>query len=100
MLGFAVCGLVGGVLLGPRFPRVWLGLTLGGTLPTFAAAVKVLAGVEPWVWRSAFRLGGEPLHLRLDAISALFLVLLALVGAAGAAYAREYWSDVNYPESA
>ena len=53
-----------------------------------------------WEWRSGFLLGGEPLHLRLDGVSALFLVLVSVVGGAGAVYAREYWSDHHHPASA
>ena len=60
----------------------------------------VLFGGADWEWRSGFLLGGEPLHLRLDAVSALFLVLLSVVGGAGGVYAREYWSDHHYPASA
>ena len=41
-----------------------------------------------WEWTSAFVLGGERVHLRLDGLSALFLVLVSIVGGAGAAYAR------------
>jgi hydrogenase-4 component B len=92
--------LAAAIVLGPRRPRLWLGLTLLGTLPTLVASLLVLAGTDAWEWRSAFPIGGEPLHLRLDAISALFLVLLNLVGAAGAVYSQEYWSDQHYPDSA
>jgi len=45
-------------------------------------------------------LGGEVVHLRLDAVSALFLALLGLVGGAGAAYGREYWTERAHPRSA
>jgi hydrogenase-4 component B len=100
LIGISVCGLVAGVVLGPRLPRLWLALTLVATSSCFAAAVQVLAGAEEWQWRSEFLLGGEPIHLRLDGLSALFLVLLNIVGAAGAVYAREYWSERDYAESA
>lgn len=40
------------------------------------------------------------LHLRFDAISALFLALVCLVGSVGAVYSREYWSDCAHPVSA
>jgi len=39
-------------------------------------------------------------HLQLDALSAFFLALLAVVGGVGSAYAREYWSDAAHPRSA
>ncbi|MHB1311277.1 MAG: proton-conducting transporter transmembrane domain-containing protein, partial [Gemmatimonadaceae bacterium] len=53
-----------------------------------------------WEWHGMMRLGGEALHLRLDGLSALFLALVAVIGAAGAVYAREYWPDARYPDSA
>ena len=88
------------VVLGVRQPRTWLALTVTGALAGLGAAVWVLLGAADWVWRSEFLLGGEPLHLRLDGVSALFLVLLSVVGGAGAVYSREYWSDHHYPASA
>jgi hydrogenase-4 component B len=36
----------------------------------------------------------------LDAVSALFLALLSVVGSAGAVYSREYWSEKSHPVSA
>jgi hydrogenase-4 component B len=39
-------------------------------------------------------------HLRLDAVSALFLALLGLVGGAGAVYGRDYWTERAHPRSA
>jgi len=53
-----------------------------------------------WDWHSALTLGGEIVHLRLDAVSALFLALLSLVGGAGAVYGREYWTEHAHPRSA
>ena len=60
----------------------------------------MLCGATDWEWRSEFLFGGEALHLRLDGLSALFLALLSVVGGAGAAYSRGYWSDHAYPASA
>ena len=43
----------------------------------FFAAVAMLAGIAAggaeWEWRNGFTVGGETLHLRLDAISALLM---------------------------
>jgi len=89
-----------GIVSGPWFSRVWVASTLAGALSGLAAAISVLLGAEDWEWRSAFRVGGELIHLRLDAVSALFLALLCVVGGAGAVYAREYWSQEHYPASA
>ncbi len=96
----AFMALTAGIAVGVKWPRVWLGLTLAGTFAALVAGLGVLLGNPDFEWRSAFLLGGEPLHLRLDGLSALFLVLVAVVGGAGAAYSREYWSDHHYPASA
>ena len=93
------------IAIGFRMSRTWLILTLIGTISGLGAALRVLLLGENWAWENgfrehAFRLGGESLHLRLDGLSALFLVLVSVVGGAGAIYSREYWSDHHYPSSA
>jgi hydrogenase-4 component B len=100
LLSIAAAALVSGILLSRWHARVWLALTVAGTAAALAAACAVLLGRDDWEWTSAFTLGGERLHLRLDGLSALFLVLLCVVGAAGAVYAHEYWSESRYPRSA
>jgi hydrogenase-4 component B len=64
------------------------------------AALMVLGGGGDWVWRGGFALGGERLSLRLDAISALFLTLLCVIGGAASVYACGYWADRGHPRSA
>lgn len=91
LIGIGACRLA---------PRLWLAATLMGVFATLAAAVVVLAGGEEWDWRSGFTVGGEAVHLRLDGISAFFLVLLCVVGGAASVYAREYWADEGHPRSA
>jgi hydrogenase-4 component B len=71
-----------------------------GLISALMAAIPILAGGADWEWRNAFLVGGEPLHLRLDAISAFFLVLLCLVGGTASTYARDYWGDKAHPRSA
>jgi hydrogenase-4 component B len=100
LLLFSLFVLSAGMVFGPRLARVWLALTVAGTGATLAAALVVLGGATDWEWRSGFPVGGEPLHLRLDGISAMFLVLLSAVGGLGAIYAREYWPDEHHAESA
>src|SRR5690349_16828241 len=100
MFGLAADGLIGGILLGLCLRCTWPARSLVGTVPMMIAAVCVLTGADVWEWRSDFPVGGEALHMRLDAISALFLALLSLIGATGAIYAREYWPDAQYPKSA
>ncbi|MDX2111049.1 MAG: proton-conducting transporter membrane subunit [Verrucomicrobiota bacterium] len=96
----AALGLGAGVAFGPGNARAWLGLTLAAVVAALVAALSVLWGGDAWEWRSAFAVGGEMLHLRLDGISAFFLVLLSVLGGAGAVYCREYWSDGKHPASA
>lgn len=100
LLLFAAFSLVAALLSGPWFSRAWLSFTLAGTTAALAAAFSILLGPTDWEWRSNLTVGGEGLHFRLDGVSALFLVLLSVVGGAGAAYAREYWPDHQYPASA
>lgn len=83
-----------------RTPRLWLGAVLTACSLAFVAGAWVLADGSAWEWRSAFPLAGEYMHFRLDGVSALFLVAVAVVGAAGAAYARGYWTDREHPASA
>jgi hydrogenase-4 component B len=80
-------------------PRCWLWTLLAGALSALGAAAWILITGGAWEWRSAFLIGGESIHLRLDGVSALFLALLAVVGGAATAYAREYWSEEAHPVS-
>jgi hydrogenase-4 component B len=98
LIAFAIWAAATG--FGPRCPRLWLALTVGGAVSGLGAALMVLLGPEDWEWRSGFPLAGEVIHLRLDALSAWFLVVVCMVGGAGAVYSREYWSDQQYPASA
>lgn len=100
LLLLAFVTLAMGIVMGASLPRTWLALTVTGTIAALSAALRVLLGHADWEWQSAFLLGGEPLHLRLDGVSALFLALLSVVSGAGAVYAREYWSDHHHPASA
>src|ERR1035437_6687108 len=100
LIVFAILVLVVAALTGAWLPRLWLTLTIAGTAAFLGAALWTLGGSAEWDWRSGFALGGERLHLRLDAISAWFLALVAVVGGAGAVYARGYWPDRARPEAA
>ncbi len=100
LLSLAAVGWVVGIASGRWFSRIWLGFTLAGAAAGLGAAVMVLFGGMDWEWRSSVAVGGEPIHLHLDALSALFLALLCGVGGAGAMYARGYWSEEHYPASA
>jgi len=100
ILVLSAVALILAAATGPRRPRVWLGLNVLGTASAFGAAVSVLVGGQSWIWRGAATMGGEHVYLRLDALSALFMALVCLVGGLGALYAMEYWSDDHYPHSA
>lgn len=100
LLTAAAAGLAAGVLTGRRTPRLWLALTVASAASALGAALLVLATGSPWEWHSAFLLGGEPVHLRLDGLSAFFLTLTSLGGGAGAVYSHEYWNDRAHPDSA
>lgn len=91
--------LLAAMVFGPRFSRLWLLFILAGTASGLGAACNVLAGAD-WEWRSAFKIGHESLHFRLDGISSLFVMLLCVLGGAGAAYSREYWPDRKFPSAA
>ncbi len=100
LLFIAGAGLLLAMVSGRAAPRLWLMGIAVGTGAALAAAVGVLAGWADWDWRSGFEIGGEQLHFRLDAISALFLALLGVVGGLGAVYAQEYWAEERHPRSA
>ena len=100
LLLLAAAATLSAIVAGPRSARAWLALILTGTVAGLAAALMVLGGSVDWEWHSDFALGGEDVHLRLDGVSALFLVLLCVVGGAATVYAQEYWSEKQYPQSA
>lgn len=100
LLAIAATGMLVGILAGWRAPRVWMAGVTAGAGAAFGAAVLTLASGEVWRLRSAARLGGEAIRLELDALSALFLALLGVLGGLGAWYGREYWSERAHPRSA
>jgi hydrogenase-4 component B len=100
LLTISGVGMLASIFAGARAPKLWLiGVLVGAAGGMGAAGVALTTGVV-WDWHSALTLGGEVVHLRLDAVSALFLALLGLVGGAGAAYGREYWTEREHPRSA
>ena len=100
MLAAAGAALALSAGAGFRLPRVWLAATVAGLACALWAGASVLAGGPAWDWRGGLSVGGVAPHLRLDGLGALFLVLLAVVGACGAVYSREYWPDAGHPRSA
>lgn len=100
LLIVAAVGMLSGILSGRFAARLWLMITLTGVMAALAAAVTVLSTGTDWEWSSRFFVGGDPVKMRLDGLSAFFLVLLCIVGGAGAVYSREYWSDAVHPRAA
>ena len=100
LLLVAVASLSASILAGRVGARTWLALVSLGTAAGLGASLAVLLGAGDLEWRSTFAVGGEPLHVRLDALGAVFVALLCVVGGAGAVYARTYWSDAHHPASA
>jgi len=94
LLASAICTGIAG--LGARVARLWLAATLVGCALVFTAAVNVLVSAAPW----SAHLGGRGPALQMDGISAFFLLLLAVLGAAGAMYSHGYWRDREHPVSA
>ncbi len=95
-LGFTTCALGAGLSLLPAVParlrlRLAHGLAaVGAAALAAAAAGTLLTGLTPDLGQFPLlpNLGG--LHLRLDALSAFFLLLIGGVGAAGSLYAIGY----------
>jgi hydrogenase-4 component B len=100
MIAVATLGMLVALLTGRSAERTSLGATLLSTGSALAAALTVLVTGGSWEWRSAYVVAGDTLHLRLDGVSALFLALLCLIGAAAAVYARSYWNERSHPCSA
>jgi hydrogenase-4 component B len=95
LLTISGAGILASIFAGMRAPKLWLTGVLVGAAGGLGAAVVALVTGVVWDWQSALTIGGELVHLRLDAVSALFLALLGLVGGAGAVYGREYWADAR-----
>jgi len=100
LLAISGAGMLLGILAGVCARKLWLASLLMGAAAGLSAAVVGLTSGVVWDWQSSFRLGGEVVHLRLDAVSAFFLALLSLIGGAGAVYAGEYWAEHAHPASA
>lgn len=96
----AAASLVISLPIGLKSARGWLAFTLLGSIAGLVAAITVLLGAADWEWRNSFTLGGESLHFYIDGLSALFLVVVCVVGGLGAIYSCGYWPDEVYPDSA
>jgi len=100
LLATAITGMLLSMVAGLGAPKAWLAAVLVGASAALGAAMLTLASGEVWSLRSTAQVGGETIHLQLDALSALFLALLGVIGGLGACYGREYWNDRAHPRSA
>ena len=100
MIAVAAIGMLVAILTSRVAERLYLASTLLSAGSALAAALVVLVSGGSWEWRSSVVVAGDALHLRLDGVSALFLALLCVIGAAAAVYARSYWSEGTHPRSA
>ncbi|MCP5521338.1 MAG: NADH-quinone oxidoreductase subunit H [Verrucomicrobiales bacterium] len=100
LLALFAAGMTTGILAGRSAVRIWLGGTLVGAGAAIVAASQTLLTGATWDWQPAFAIGAQPVHLRLDAVGAWFLMLIAVVGGAATVYSRDYWSSENHPASA
>jgi len=100
LLFIAATGMVVGMISAFRWLRLWSAASLVGAIGALAAAIWILKSGTVWDWQSAFAIGGESVHLRLDGLSAFFLALLAVLGGVGTVYQQEYWTNKKHPGSA
>jgi hydrogenase-4 component B len=99
LLFIAAVSMVAGIA-GLRLPRLWLVASLTAATASFFAAAWILTSNATWDFHTAFAIGGESVHLRLDSLSAFFLALLSVLGGVGSLYAMEYWPEKRHPRSA
>ncbi len=100
LLSLAGLGALAGVPTGRFYPRLWLTLMLGALACVFLAAFPSAFHGTTWDYRSLAPIAGSRVHLLLDPLSALFLLLLAVVGACATLFSRGYWRDSDHPRSA
>lgn len=100
LLSLAGLGALAGVPTGRVFPRLWLALMLGALACVFLAAFPSAFHGTTWDYRSVSPIAGSRVHLLLDPLSALFLLLFAVVGACATLFSRGYWRDSDHPRSA
>ncbi|MEK7705653.1 MAG: proton-conducting transporter membrane subunit [Myxococcota bacterium] len=98
-LGFAaVILLVLAAMLSAIAPaRVTAALSVLGGACASGAGLAVLYGAPPEAVRYLWPVPGGALAFRLDALGAIFLVPIGVVGALGAVYALGYWSADHHP---
>lgn len=79
---------------------VFVSLVLLGSALGLIAAFRALAGFEGQPWHHDWSVPGGALDLHVDALSAIFLAPIFLIGAIGAVYAFGYWPEHEKQRSA
>ncbi len=104
VLAALVLHLGGGVLplagRGRHAERAAACLSAAGSVVGLAAAVAALLASRPGLLVAPWHVPGGAILLRLDALSAAFLVVIFLVSGLGAVYGLGYWSASEQPRSA
>lgn len=83
---------------GARISGLVYGLSALACLGPGAAGIAILGGVPPQMLTLPVGLPWIGAHLRLDALSAVFLILIAIGGAAASVYAIGYGRHESAPE--
>ena len=95
-LGVVLAGGLAALVLARRpraAARVFAALTVTGGVLVGVPAARVLAGGEAWLVRVATAVPGGPWVFGLDALSAFFLLAIAIVGASTALFGAGYLAD-------
>jgi hypothetical protein len=83
LLLISVAGTIGGIAAAYASPLGWLAATLVASVAALGASVWILRTGTVWDWQPDFQVAGEPIHLHLDGLNALFLALLSVLGGVG-----------------
>jgi len=75
-------------------------LSCTASLAGLAAAVGALLSSEPGLLAAPWQVPGGAILLRLDALAAVFLLVIFLVSGLGSVYGLDYWPRVERPRSA
>jgi hydrogenase-4 component B len=98
----AVSGLLA-MLAGSRTraaDRLFVGLMSFAAALGLTAAFRALTGFETGSWSRAWSVPGGVFAVEVDALSAMFLAQIFLIGALGTLYGAGYWSAEKHPDTA
>lgn len=90
LIMFILGGLISPLAVRARTSPLGPGVAVVGALLAASSAVQVLGDGRSWEITQAWQVPLGALHLGMDALSALFVLLIAVVGAAAAIYGHGY----------